>query len=125
VSDPRTTRTEAMTIACPFCGAQPERPCEGARGKLRASVHAERHLAALDANRKATVRELRAYDVEPEPVPIAYQREQPPSANEARGRVVHRLDDHTRAVGLAGVAAARAILAGHRHHLRLVEDEEP
>jgi predicted RNA-binding Zn-ribbon protein involved in translation (DUF1610 family) len=39
-----SSRTEARSVACPNCGAEPMSKCIGAR-KLRESCHLERHFA--------------------------------------------------------------------------------
>jgi hypothetical protein len=41
----KTSRTDALNVACPRCAAAPGEPCTGARGKVRESMHRERHQA--------------------------------------------------------------------------------
>jgi hypothetical protein len=40
-----TSRSAAQGVTCPRCGAAPGQPCTGARGKVRESMHRERHQA--------------------------------------------------------------------------------
>ena len=42
---PLTTRTEALTQPCPYCGASPGSSCMGLR-RPRLACHLERHLLA-------------------------------------------------------------------------------
>lgn len=46
-----TSRTFAKAVACPACGAEPQAPCVGPRGRERTACHAERHEAAITARR--------------------------------------------------------------------------
>lgn len=102
-----TTRTDARTVPCPLCHAAPGQLCIGARDKLRASVHAERHLVYLNANRQ---HESRYYDQPPAEIPIAYQHDEPVRAP---GRVIVPIPEPARALGLREVQRCRAILDQH------------
>lgn len=43
----RTYREEALSVFCPTCGVQPWDPCEGSRYNRRHSLHADRHVLAV------------------------------------------------------------------------------
>lgn len=58
-------------------------------------------------------REVRPYDLPPMAVPLEYQDEPPAWPGEESGRLAVDLDDRTVAVGLQGLAVARAMLAQH------------
>jgi len=45
---PRLPRSTVRRVACPRCGAAPDDPCVGVRGKPRESNHRERVLAAAE-----------------------------------------------------------------------------
>lgn len=92
-----TARTDAMTVACPFCDAPIGELCTGTRGKLRQSVHAERHIAFV----KTTTRH--PADITPWQHPPTY--DEPPEPGPAH--VQHPLTDDTRQRGLRHLHAIR------------------
>lgn len=111
---------DPLSVKCPICDARPGEKCASpGLGRTDRSTHTERRVIA-----RSSVRETRPYDVEPQPVPTLFQEPGPPSPFEQRGRVVHPLDEQTCTTGLAGVERARALLAQHRLH-RPLRDEEP
>ena len=106
------TRSDVRRVECPECHAEPGEPCRNSRGERREQNHQGRvEVFKRQGHLLDNVRELRPYDREPDPVPEVYQHEAPPSPDEQDGYRIHRYDARTRAVGLAGVARARAILA--------------
>lgn len=40
---PRRLRIEAMRVHCPVCGAFPQIPCVGRRGRERVAIHLDRY----------------------------------------------------------------------------------
>lgn len=115
---PPTSRTDARTVACPYCHARAGELCQGPRGKLRESNHAERHLAAQTAIRKAELDEQRRTHPAELPLWEAPEPYHDAPADPGPGRVTRELDPGTCATGLAGVARAKAILDGHHHRSR-------
>lgn len=97
--------TAPLDVTCPSCWAKPGERCDGGNGAT--------HDARV-AHAKNRERELRSYDVEPAPVPAEHEHDQPPGPPTLDGHVAHVFSDHTRNVGLAGVAHAKAILAERR-----------
>jgi len=76
-----TTRTDALTVPCPYCDAPEGEPCAGARGKLRTSIHAERHVAFM----KSSSAQRHPATLEPWDHPPAYDAPEPPTP----GRIQH------------------------------------
>jgi hypothetical protein len=54
----KTTRARARMVECPRCGAVAGQMCRGAKGKRRASAHAERHRAYLKLAATAIARRV-------------------------------------------------------------------
>lgn len=102
--DEYTSRTNALTVGCPVCHAGAGELCEGARGKMRTSAHAERHLAFLQSQR-VEQRELRYYDLEQNNIP-AEHRDQAPAVDDPI-----RIPADECARGMAHVAELRRHLA--------------
>ncbi len=63
------TRTDAIAVPCPNCGAQTGSPCLGDGGRPRTQIHGERFKAAATT----PTREHRAYDDNDTPDPDTYR----------------------------------------------------
>lgn len=99
-----------LDVTCPHCQARPGERC------MVAGAPGPTHRVRREARPRE--RDRRPYDVEPLPIPEFHQQPPPPESEPVyvEGRVTHALSNHTRNVGLAGIDAARAALAKHRHH---------
>lgn len=55
--------TSRLVTACPFCQAAPGKPCTGANGRPRLSVHAERWGRKLALTRKRKAKTVKEGDI--------------------------------------------------------------
>jgi hypothetical protein len=97
------SRTDALTVACPYCKAEPGYPCMGARDKPRDSSHKERQQKFTRDQR-----ERRFYDVDPNYIPDGHHDTQP-------ARQPEQIPDDDRTRGLVHCRQILEQLAARGH----------
>jgi hypothetical protein len=98
-----TSRTQALTVDCPRCNAEPGDPCTGTRGP-RESAHRERHDEYTRTHERQ--HDVRPYDLKPDYFDNDGWTPKP-MIEIPGGGLAYPLDDDTCERGLRNIAAIR------------------